>query len=274
MNEIKLIALDLDGTLFNHQKEVSLQNRLALQRARDKGAKVVITTGRPLNAIGNLLDDLDLVSEQDYSITFNGGLVQSNTGDILYKNELTRDDLWEIYSVLEPLGLPFDVLNDGIVYSLPCRGNHSLYHTANPLLTFVEVKTFDDIPQDIIYNKVVSVCDAAFLDQQMTYLPESFYEQYEVFKSRDILLEIMPKNVHKAAGLNLLCQHLGLTSKNVMAVGDEENDVAMLSWAGLGVAMANGSTVAKSVADVVTKATNEEDGVAEAIYRYVLEEEN
>lgn len=273
MSEIKIVALDLDGTLFNSEKKVSETNRVALQKAREKGVKVVITTGRPLKAIGNVLEELGLISKDEYSITFNGGLIQSNNGEILFKQELSREQLWDIYTVLEDLALPFDVLNDGIVYSLSCKGNHSLYHTANPTLTFKNIETFEEIPKDIIYNKVVSVIDADFLDQQIPKLPKEFFEKYEVFKSRDILLEVMPKNVHKAVGLELLIKHLGLTKEEVMAVGDEENDVSMLSWAGLGVAMANGSQIAKENANVVTKVTNDQDGVAEAVYRYVLKEE-
>lgn len=272
MNKIKIIALDLDGTLFNNDKKVSFENQQALKAAREKGIKIVITTGRPLMAIGNLLEELNLASSEDYSITFNGGLVQSNDGCILYKNELNRSQLSDIYQILEPLGLPFDILSDGIVYSIPCQGNKSLYHTANPLLTFVELECFEDIPQDVIYNKVVTVIDADFLDEQIQKLPKEFYERYEVFKSRDILLEIMPKDVHKAAGLSLLCQHLKLNAENVMAMGDEENDISMLTWAGLGVAMANGSDIAKKNANFVTEKTNEENGVAEAIKKYVLNE--
>lgn len=76
MSDIKILALDLDGTLFTTDKKVSEENKVALKAAREKGIKVVITTGRPLKAIGNLLEDLELVSDEDYSITFNGGLVQ------------------------------------------------------------------------------------------------------------------------------------------------------------------------------------------------------
>lgn len=76
MFDIKILALDLDGTLFTTEKTVTDANKEALKAVRDKGVKVVITTGRPLKAIGNLLEELDLVNEEDYSITFNGGLVQ------------------------------------------------------------------------------------------------------------------------------------------------------------------------------------------------------
>lgn len=273
MRKIKLLALDLDGTLFNSKKEVSQSNKEALRLARERGVQVVITTGRPLKAIEHLLYDLDMVSEQDYSITFNGGLVQRNTGEILDKSQFTRAEIEAIYEVLEALALPMDVLSDGDVYSLASQGNHSLYHTANPMLAFHELASLADIPHDIIYNKVVVVIEQDFLDQQIDQLPSQLYQDFEVFKSRDIILEIMPKGVHKAVGLDLLTQHLDLRASDVMAMGDEANDLTMLAWAGLGIAMQNATDSVKKTANAVTKLTNEESGVAEAIHTYILNEE-
>ncbi|MCI6904424.1 Cof-type HAD-IIB family hydrolase [Streptococcus alactolyticus] len=270
MTEIKLLALDLDGTLFDSQKVVSEENKQALRAARDKGVKVVITTGRPLKAVEDLLDELDLISDEDYIITFNGGLVQKTNGKILDKSQLTRDQLRRLHGALEPLGLPFDVLSDGIVYSLPSQGNHSHYPQANPKLTFVELDSFDEIPKDVIYNKVVSVTDPEFLDKQILQLPKDLYEAFEIFKSREIILEMMPKGVHKAAGLQQLIDHLGFLPEQVMAMGDEENDLSMLKWAGLGVAMANAVPKVKAIANHTTTRTNEESGVAETIEEYIL----
>ena len=80
---IKLIALDLDGTLLNSKKKISAQNIEAIQAARQKGVEVVLTTGRPLAAIQPFLETLEMLDFDDFSITFNGGLVQRNTGEIL-----------------------------------------------------------------------------------------------------------------------------------------------------------------------------------------------
>ncbi|MBM7636387.1 Cof-type HAD-IIB family hydrolase [Streptococcus saliviloxodontae] len=271
MADIKVLALDMDGTLFNSQKEVTPENRQALAAARDLGVKVVITTGRPLKAIQHILEDLGLYNEDNYSITFNGGLVQRNNGDILAKTELSFKQVEAIYQAMEPLGLPVDVISDGVVYSLESQGNHSDYHKANPMLTFVEIDSLADLPRDIVYNKIVIVTDASFLDQQIPKIPANLYEQFELFKSRDIILEIMPKGVHKAVGLDLLTKHLGMTAANVMAMGDEENDLSMLEWAGWGVAMANGAAIAKTTANAVTTKTNDESGVAEAVHQYILD---
>ena len=232
----------------------------ALKAAEAKGVHVVITTGRPLPAITHILEDLGLLDDKHYSVTFNGGLVQRNNGDILIKKEMSREDLKQIYAVFEPLGLPMDVISDGI-----------LYRQANPTLSFVDVESIDDIPENIVYNKVVTVCEEEFLDAQIQKLPDHLYQAFEVFKSREIILEVMPKGVHKAVGLKLLSDYLALDKSQVMAMGDEENDLTMLEWAGLGVAMANAVPKVKAVAKAVTTKTNEESGVAEAIHKYILE---
>lgn len=274
MSDIKILALDLDGTLFTTDKKVSEENKVALKAAREKGIKVVITTGRPLKAIGNLLEDLELVSDEDYSITFNGGLVQQNTGKILAKTAMTRQEVEDIHEELYQVGLPTDILSEGMVYSIANKGHHSQYHLATPLLEFIEVDDLEQVPKDVVYNKIVSVIDATYLDQQIAKLPDRLKVDYEMFKSRDIILELMPKGVHKAVGLELLTKHLGLDSSQVMAMGDEANDLSMLEWAGLGVAMANGIPEAKAIAKATTICNNDESGVAEAVGKYILSEEN
>ncbi|MDU7209532.1 MAG: Cof-type HAD-IIB family hydrolase [Streptococcus sp.] len=267
---IKLVAVDIDGTLLTNDRKVTPEVFEAVQDAKKQGVKVIIATGRPIPGVQTLLDELNLKESGDYVITFNGGLVQKTNGDILDKSELTRAQLKRLHSTLDPLALPFDVLSDGIVYSLASQGNQSLYPQANPKLKFVELTSFDDIPENIIYNKVVSVTNPEFLDKQILQFPKELYNEFEIFKSRDIILEMMPKGVHKAAGLNQLIQHLNLLPENVMAMGDEENDLSMLKWAGLGVAMANGVAIAKETADAVTTRTNDESGVAEAVEKYIL----
>lgn len=267
---IKLLALDLDGTLLTSQKEVTPANRKALQLAREQGVKVVITTGRPLKAIEHLLADLDLLGADNYSITFNGGLVQRNDGQILAKADLAKEDLPLIYQALMSLDLPMDILSGGQVYSLASPSRQTLYPTANPMLDFIPIDSLADLPQDLVINKVVSVYDQDVLDEQIKNLPAELTERFELFKSRDIVFEIMPKGIHKAVGLARLAKHLGLEASQVMAMGDEENDLTMLQWAGLGVAMANASQTIKVEADQVTTKTNEASGVAEAVENYIL----
>lgn len=268
MSNIQLLALDLDGTLLTHDKKISAQNKAAIQAAQAAGIHVVITTGRPLKAIEHILEALDLLVASEYSITFNGGLVQRNNGEILSKNTFSYDDLVAIHEALSPLGLPLDVISDGISYETDPK---SLYRKLSPFLEFVSCD-FASIPKDKMFNKAVSAIDPEFLDAQIPKIPTALKEKYEIFKSRDLLLEVMPKGVVKSFGLEKLTEILGIDQSAVMAMGDEENDLAMLEWAGLGIAMKNATPQVQALADVVAPLTNDEHGVAWAIKTYILED--
>ncbi len=267
---IKLIALDLDGTLLSENKTVSEGNKAALKAAHHRGVKVVITTGRPLAAVVPILEELDLMHANEYSLTFNGGLVQNNAGEELDRIGFTLADIAAIRKVTKQLGLPLDVIQDGTAFLLP-----SAVETLYPSLGLLDyIPTADaDLPQDVLFNKAVSACEQSFLDEQIAKLPAELYDRFEIFKSRPFLLEWSPKGVHKAAGLEKLIAHLGIEQSEVMACGDAENDQSMIEWAGLGVCMGNGSPAIKAIADVVTPMTNEEDAVAWAVEKYVLSEE-
>lgn len=268
---IKLIALDLDGTLLNEQKTISDANKKALALAHEKGVKIVITTGRPLPTIQTFLEELDLVHEDQYSLTFNGGLIQNNVGKIIDQIGFGWEDVATIYQMTQELGLPLDVVQGGQVYLLPAQ-KESLYPSCNPLLTYTP-KRLEDLPKDVLFNKAVTCCSQEELDPQIPLISAELKSRFEIFKSRNILLEWSPKGVHKANGLEKLIAHLGLKQSEVMACGDEENDLTMIQWAGIGVSMKNGSKQVQAVADVVTPMTNEEDAVAWAIHTYVLDED-
>lgn len=268
---IKLIAIDLDGTLLNSDKTISERNRQALKQAKAKGIKIVLCTGRPLAAIRNYLELLDLLEEGDYSITFNGGLVQKNdTGEIMEKTLLPITDIHDIFALGHQLDVPVDVLSDGTVYHLPSSENFpSIYSQLNGLLTFKPLELAQLSAIDV-FNKAVIAVEEVYLDEQIKKIPATFYERFEVIKTRSNLLEFMPKGITKAYGLSLLAKDLNLTPEQMMTIGDEENDLPMITYAGLGVAMENAVSKVKDAADVIT-ATNDQDGVAKAIETYVLD---
>ena len=241
MSKISLIALDLDGTLLNSEKKISPRNRAALAAAQALGVKVVLTTGRPLKAMDFLLEELGTAGlKEEYTITFNGGLVQRNNGEILSKVVLAPEDVATIHDETARLGLPLDAISEGT--------------------------------STISYNKCVTAVDQDFLDAAIKQIRPDLFQDYEIFKSREMLLEWCPKNVHKATGLEALAAILGLTSDQVMACGDEANDLSMIQWAGLGVAMGNAIPEVKEVAALVAPVTNDQDAVAWAIENYVLKE--
>lgn len=267
---IKLVAIDLDGTLLNSQKQISDEDKSTLKQAKQNGVKVVICTGRPLAAITGYLTELDLNDPGDYSITFNGGLVQKNdTGEIIEKALMPLEHIHELYELAMSLNIPLDILSEGTVLHLPTSEEYpSIYGRLNNLLTFEPTK-LGEMKADRIYNKAVVAIDADYLDAQIQKIPADFYERYEVIKTRSNLLEFMPKGITKAYGISLLARDLDITQEEVMTIGDEENDLPMIEYAGIGVAMENAVDMVKKAADVITK-NNDQSGVAEAVKEYVL----
>ena len=271
MADIKLIALDLDGTLLTTDKKLTERTKATLKTAREQGVKVVLTTGRPLKAMDFFLKELGTDGHEDeYTITFNGGLVQKNTGEILDKTVFSIDDVSRIYEETEKLNIPLDAISEGIVYQIQ-SDQESLYAQFNPALTFIPT-AFEDLSSQITYNKCVTAFPQEPLDAAIQKISPELFDKYEIFKSRELLLEWSPKNVHKATGLAKLIEHLGIDQSQVMACGDEANDLSMIEWAGLGVAMQNAVPEVKAVANVVTPMTNDEEAVAWAIEKYVLKE--
>lgn len=267
---IKLIAIDLDGTLLNEEKQISPENKEALAKAKAQGVKIVLCTGRPLAAMAHYLQELGLVEEGDYSITFNGGLVQKNdTGEIIEKKAMAVSDIQRLYTLAQELELPLDVLSDNVVLQLPSAPNkQSLYNVLNNLLQFQPAE-LADITDEFVLNKAVIAYEQEELDAKIKEIPSAYYDSYEIIKTRNVLLEFMPKGVTKAYGISLLAKDLGLDPSEVMAIGDEENDLPMIEYAGLGVAMENAVPFVKEAADHVT-ASNIEHGVAKAIQQFVL----
>ena len=264
--EIKLLALDLDGTTLNSQKEISQENLTALEAARQAGIHVVLTTGRPLLSIKQYLKKLSLDNADNFSITFNGALVQRNDGEMIAQKSFLHEDLEKIYELTKKYDLPFDVVNDTNVF---VTDNRSEYSQVNHLMNFVPVK-FDEIPQGIIYNKVVSCTLPVKLDEAFAKFPEDLMNDYEIFKTQPRLLEFMPKGINKAFGLAQLTEYLGLTAENVMAVGDEGNDVSMIKWAKYGTAVKNATNEVKSHAKILSNLTNDENAIAALINEYIL----
>lgn len=145
----------------------------------------------------------------------------------------------------------------------------SLYNVLNKLLQFQPAE-LSEITDELVLNKAVIAYPQEELDPKIKEIPTEFHENYEIIKTRSMLLEFMPKGVTKAYGISLLAKDLGLKQEEIMAIGDEENDLPMIEYAGLGVAMENAVPFVKEAANYVTS-SNVEHGVAKVIEKFVLD---
>ncbi|GAB6109367.1 sugar-phosphatase [Fusibacter bizertensis] len=264
----KLIALDMDGTLFNEKKEISVRNRVAIREARENGKNVVIATGRPLIGIRKVLDELDLNTNEDYVIAFNGALVQNaKTGEVIYKSVLTLNDYKFLYEVSKDLDVHIQALTESYVTTPVLNPFTQVEADLNGIeIIKSDVNTF---PETETIVKVMFVDEKEKLDKVISLLSDEVKSKYTIVRSSAIFLEFLNLEANKGVGVNAVAVAKNISSHEVICVGDAGNDIAMINYAGLGVAMGNAYDEVKRIADYVTD-TNEEDGVAKVIEKFML----
>ncbi|EJO5348076.1 sugar-phosphatase [Clostridium botulinum] len=264
----KLIALDMDGTLLNNKKTISKQNKEAIKAAKSKGSKVVLATGRPLKGIEKYLKELDLINDGDYAIAFNGALVQeTKTGKILHENSMTKDDLKILYKLSKELNVDIHFLTIDGCYTPKFNMYSEIEVTLNNIP--LNIIDFNNIPEDLKIIKIMFVGSQEKITEIIELVPEHLQQKYNVVRSAPIFLEFLNKNTSKGYGIETLCNVLNIDKKNIICAGDAENDIHMIEYAGLGVAMGNAYPKVKKVAKYITK-TNEDNGVAHVINKFIL----
>lgn len=267
---IELVAIDMDGTLLNPAHQLTPRVKQAIAQARAQGVRVVLASGRPVSGLAPFLEELGIDGAEDYCIACNGGLVQ-RLGDAHRVAEfpLTFDDFVYVERVARELGVHFQALDGKRLYTTNRDISH--YTVVDSHLSHVPLsyRSVDDMDPAMSFIKLMMVDEPTVLDAAIARLPAELIERFAVLKSAAFFLEVFDHRAGKGPGLKMLADHLGLHRSQVMAIGDQENDLTMLQFAGTSVAMGNAVDVVKATALHET-ATNAEDGVALALERFVL----
>lgn len=268
--EIKLIVIDIDGTLLNSQGSLSDENKNAIQKAREQNVQTVLCTGRPIGAVHDYLEALDFVSEKDLVITSNGGFIyKSKTGEVIREVTLTREECLEIYALGEELEMPVTFIDSDHIYEPEYpEGVESIY-TGGDYLKFVEID-INDLSSNFTANQVMVSRPEKELDAFISKIPKKYYEQYSIYRSASFMLEFLPKSVDKGYAMQIVGDLLSVPNEHIMGIGDHENDLSLIKKAGWGVAVDNAIKEVKKAADYITK-SNDEHGVAYAIHKFVLD---
>jgi len=266
----KLIAIDMDGTLLKEDKTITAKTKEALKAASSLGVKIVLTTGRPIQGIKDYLNELQLIDENDYVIALNGALI-CNCSDysIINSNEtLKGKDLKYIYNKVKELKTYFHAFtgNEDLV-NIKSKFSEEEEKRINLKVRVVEFLT--EIKDDDEILKVVLEEEKDVLNKITSQIPKELFEEYNIIRSVDFMLEFMKKGCNKATGIEKLAHHLGISREEIIAIGDASNDKEMIEYAGLGVAMGNAESEIKMLANFITR-SNEEDGVAYVIDKYIL----
>ena len=266
----KLVAIDIDGTLMNDRKEITKEVNDAIQAAKAKGVKVVICTGRPIVGVQSIIEELKLNDEDEYVITFNGALVQNtHTQEVESQITLTYENLKEIYELSQKLNSPLHFFDTENLYTPNREINRYTIHEAHINQIPLHYRTIDEVPEDMLIPKVMFIDEPERLNKIIANIPESFWDKYTFVKSTPFFLEILDPSVSKGNAVRLLAEKLSIKQEEVICIGDGENDLSMIEYAGCGVAMANAEPIVKEAAQFHTLSNNEH-GVAYAIEKLVL----
>lgn len=269
----KILFLDLDGTLFNDAKEVTPENRAALERARGQGCRIAISTGRALPGAMGLVRELGLTGEGCYVSASNGGVLYDCGQDkVISRRLLPMEDAEELFAYAHGCGLHVQTYDrEGVVVMRPFNESFvEEYCRINNAMPWRVVGSLAELAEPPVKVLLMGPEDRAALGKAKTWMEEHMAGRAECFYSSPIMLDVMPAGVNKGRGVRELCRHLGIPVEQSAAAGDEANDIPMLKAAGVGAAMVNAAPEVKAAADYVTERDNNHSGVAEIVEKFCL----
>lgn len=266
----KLIALDIDGTLLNSEKKITNEVFNSIQEAKKSGAKVVLSTGRPLPGVTPLLDELNLNDDGDYVICFNGAVVQEvKSKKILSNIEMCHDDFVLINNLAKENNTHVHINTPtNLIIPEETPSKYTIHESTLNNIDIVSMKE-EDINDDITFCKIMIIDEPEKLEEVIENIPKDLFDKYTIVRSAPFFLEFLNKNANKGTALEALCNTINIPLSKSIAVGDEENDQHMIKMAGLGVAMGNARDSIKEIANYVT-CSNNEHGVAKVIDKFIL----
>lgn len=269
MKKRKMIALDIDGTLTNAKKEITPATLKKLIEIQELGHIVVIASGRPVCGIRSIAELLRLDEFGGYVLAFNGAkVINYKTGEVVYQALLENKIGKELYDYACRMDAGLVTYeNDTAITGT----RTDAYMEMEARLNYMELRYLENFKDYLTFplNKCLMTAEdekAARIEQE---LKRRYQNQANVFRSEPFFVEIMPKDVDKAASLGKLLEILGMDVEDLIACGDGYNDLTMIRFAGVGVAMANAQQIVKEAADYVTL-SNEEDGLVPVIDRFIL----
>ena len=269
----KMIVLDLDGTLTNNKKEITPRTKQALMQAQAAGVHVLLASGRPTYGIVPLAEELKLKDNGGYILAFNGGkIIDCTNNEVLFEQKLDEQLVPILFQEAKKAGMEI-LTYQGEGIAATNKDDEYVQHEA--FINKMPVMQYDDFLNQLVYpiNKCLIVGDPTPLHELEIRLAKELEGKMDVYRSADFFLECVPFGIDKARSLDRLISSLGISREEVIACGDGYNDLSMIRFAGLGVAMANAAKDIQSEADFVTL-SNEEDGVAHVIERFILSPEN
>lgn len=270
---MKILFTDLDGTLLNNQSRVSEYTKKVLADMVAAGHKLVLSSGRPLDSIKGVAKADGLTYPGVYIVANNGSTVyECDTDQIIMEKTVSFDMVDKIWKLCKNRGIHIQTYTSDSVVS--CADDEEIkVYTSKIFLPVI----CTDNPLDILSKEpykllAIELSDKSILDKLQEDIIEAYGDTLNAIFSEPKYLEIFNKTAGKGDALIWLCNHLNIPVKNSYAAGDQMNDLSMVQASGNGIAMCNGAEELKKSASIISTETNDEDGLAHVIEKYILQE--
>lgn len=278
---IKVIILDIDGTLTNHKKEITLETKEALLKAQARGIKLIIASGRPTSGLLEYGKILELDKNNGYYISFNGSqVVDATTHEILFNQVMDKEDVTNVLNHIKKFKVkpmvPYKqhVYVNDVYNGVIDGGDGRIFNVIEKESRQVKLKLceIEDLAEfvDFDVNKILTAGDADYLKENYKEMMEPFKDKLSCMFTSNFYFEYTAKNIDKGSTIDKVLIPMGYKREEIMAFGDGQNDESMIELAGVGVAMGNAISSLKEKANYITL-SNEEDGIAKALYHFLPE---
>ena len=274
---IKLIAIDMDGTLLNEKKHIDKAQKEAIHEAVEAGIKIVLCTGRPLYGILPFYEELGLseLDSEGYVILNNGcSIHKTKDWKLIDQVNFTSDDIEYLYKFSESYDINFTLVNDTYYFNIGRKPTDELIKDAGFVFSDITDISLEEAKSG--KHKIMKIMFLGNPEIMADFQKENeniLKDKYSSVLSQPYVYEILPKGNNKGTGLKKLAKKLGIKQEEIMAIGDGNNDIEMFEYANYSVSMENGTELAKKAAKYQTD-SNENDGVAKAIRKYALNNSN
>lgn len=265
----KIIVLDLDGTLTNRDKVITERTKQSLMEAQKKGKIVVLASGRPTYGVMPLAEELELGRYGGYILSFNGGVITDcRTKKVIFQKELPIEANRRIIELAKDEGVDILTYEGPVILT---NDAECPYAKLESQINHLKVKQVDDLAEYVTFAvpKFLMMDDGDYLSAVEGRVKAALGANFSVYRSEPFFLEVLPKGIDKAESLGQLLAMLGLEKEEMIACGDGYNDLSMIQFAGLGVAMENAVLPVRNAADYVTTSNND-DGVAHVVEKFLL----
>jgi len=264
----KMIVLDLDDTLLQDDHTISSRTKEALMKAQEMGVKVVLASGRPTFAMKHIAQELSLAKYGSFILSFNGGkILNCQNYEEIFSSTISAEDVHSLYEISRREGVYIHTYVDDFIVT----EDDNPYTNIEAQITGLPITIVDQFQKAVTVPVVKSLMVEApeKLKTVETKLQQELGHKFSIMRSKPFFLEFTELGVTKGTSLNHLIQACGITREQVIAIGDSYNDLSMIEFAGLGVAMGNAPDDIKEKADFVTD-TNMNDGVAKVIEEFIF----